>query len=73
LFINGQIDPWHALSILPQDDPQNSIMIRDGSHCSNMRSSTPMDSIYLKDARKVISNRVSKWVLDTNQQESLII
>ena len=48
IFVNGDVDPWHALSVYPGNnvtsfDPlQPTVFIPGGSHCSNM--GTPSDS-----------------------------
>ena len=35
---NGNIDPWHTLSVLEPNPAYNitTILIHDGAHCSNM-------------------------------------
>jgi len=48
IFVNGDVDPWHSLSVFPGDnvttlDPlQPTVFIPGGSHCSNM--GTPSDN-----------------------------
>ena len=60
IFPNGNIDPWHALSILPgHAHLQPSvipILINGTAHCANMYSSHPDDLPSLVQARRTIFN-----------------
>jgi serine protease 16 len=63
VFVNGDIDPWHTLSVtedLPND--QTSILIRGGSHCQNMQESVEWESSYMKAAKSKIADKVAQWI-----------
>jgi serine protease 16 len=63
LFVNGEIDPWHALSVQKDlQDDQTSILIPDGSHCQNMYSSSSEDSEFMKKAKSKIEAKVAEWL-----------
>ncbi|XP_015277190.1 PREDICTED: thymus-specific serine protease, partial [Gekko japonicus] len=63
LFVNGDIDPWHALSVLKnQSRSELALLINGTSHCANMMSSSPTDPLPLVQARKRISAQVGEWL-----------
>jgi serine protease 16 len=63
LFVNGEIDPWHALSIQKNlENDQNLVLISDGSHCQNMFESSAEDSEVMKAAKKKIEAKVDEWL-----------
>lgn len=50
----GDIDPWHALSILKdQSFSERAILINGTAHCANMMASKPGDPLPLVQARQV--------------------
>lgn len=50
----GNIDPWHALSVLKnQSRSELAILINGTSHCANMNPSKPSDPLPLVLAREV--------------------
>uniref|UniRef100_A0A8C4R800 Thymus-specific serine protease n=1 Tax=Eptatretus burgeri TaxID=7764 RepID=A0A8C4R800_EPTBU len=54
LFVNGDIDPWHALSILRNETvSETAIYIRGTAHCANMPSAMSTDPRSLRLARQV--------------------
>lgn len=63
LFVNGDIDPWHALSFTT-DTPSyiHSISIHGTAHCANMYPASPDDSQQLKDARLKIDATIGTWI-----------
>jgi serine protease 16 len=63
IFVNGDIDPWHALSVLESDKEQDitAILIHGGSHCQNMYAD-PSNSLYMQEAKLQIQSIVGKWV-----------
>ncbi|XP_062995867.1 thymus-specific serine protease [Elgaria multicarinata webbii] len=63
LFVNGDIDPWHVLSVLKnQSLSETAILINGTSHCANMFPSSPKDPLPLVQARQQISTQVGKWL-----------
>jgi serine protease 16 len=66
VFVNGDIDPWHYLSVL-QDNFENgnditAVYIPGASHCQNMRPSSVNDTLVMKEAKLKIRNKVAEWV-----------
>ncbi|CAH2314237.1 thymus-specific serine protease [Pelobates cultripes] len=54
IFVNGDIDPWHALSVLKnQSHSEVAIFINGTAHCANMSPSRPNDPPSLQKAREV--------------------
>ncbi|KAL0972795.1 hypothetical protein UPYG_G00194850 [Umbra pygmaea] len=66
LYVNGDIDPWHELSVLEEDlDKGNkdmSIFIKGTAHCADMIPQKALDRPTLKLARKAIERQVSMWL-----------
>nr|XP_056701727.1 thymus-specific serine protease [Euleptes europaea] len=63
LFVNGDIDPWHALSVLRnQSRSELALLINGTAHCANMMPSRPTDPLPLIQARKWISAQVGEWL-----------
>nr|XP_033812628.1 thymus-specific serine protease isoform X2 [Geotrypetes seraphini] len=63
LFVNGDIDPWHALSVLHnQSHSELAIYINGTAHCANMGSSKPLDPPALKRAKEEIAYYVGEWL-----------
>jgi hypothetical protein len=56
LYVNGNIDPWHALSLTKTDEnqPQPTIFIDGTAHCANMYEPREEDLPQLKKAREEI-------------------
>lgn len=65
VFINGGIDPWHALSILPSENsnPSNAaVFIPSGAHCRAMQPSSPSDPADVKAARLASAAVLDGWL-----------
>nr|XP_032651508.1 thymus-specific serine protease [Chelonoidis abingdonii] len=63
LFVNGDIDPWHALSVLKnQSRSELAILINGTSHCANMNPSRPSDPLPLVSARQRIDYHIGDWL-----------
>uniref|UniRef100_H3BFZ0 Serine protease 16 n=1 Tax=Latimeria chalumnae TaxID=7897 RepID=H3BFZ0_LATCH len=63
LFVNGNIDPWHALSVLKnQTESEVAIYINGTAHCANMRPSSPSDPKSLIEARREIDYQIGEWL-----------
>lgn len=63
VFVNGSIDPWHALSVLTnQSATELSIFIPGTSHCANMGSDQPSDPLALRQARQRVALLVGDWI-----------
>jgi pimeloyl-ACP methyl ester carboxylesterase len=64
LFVNGQIDPWHALSLLESPDPENlpTLWVPGASHHFWTHPILPTDTSYIVDARNSIWSQVTRWL-----------
>ncbi|EMP28697.1 Thymus-specific serine protease [Chelonia mydas] len=71
LFVNGNIDPWHALSVLKnQSRSELAILINGTSHCANMNPSKPSDPLPLVLARERIDYHVGDWLRSARKEPS---
>ncbi|KXN72814.1 peptidase S28 [Conidiobolus coronatus NRRL 28638] len=65
LWVNGDADPWHALSVI---NTQNSTLdrpiylIKNGSHSADLYPDSATDSAPLTDTRKKIRSDISRWL-----------
>ncbi|XP_012522919.1 putative serine protease K12H4.7 [Monomorium pharaonis] len=63
IFTNGDIDPWHSLSVLQDlNDFSPAIFINGSSHCRDMLSDVDTDPDDLKKARARIRSIIGKWI-----------
>uniref|UniRef100_A0AAY5KRD0 Serine protease 16 n=1 Tax=Esox lucius TaxID=8010 RepID=A0AAY5KRD0_ESOLU len=66
LYVNGDIDPWHKLSVLEEDLNKGSkdmaVFIKGTAHCADMSSERAADRPALKLARKAIERQVAMWL-----------
>ncbi|XP_033226746.1 putative serine protease K12H4.7 [Belonocnema kinseyi] len=63
LFVNGNRDPWHVLSVLEDlNDSSPSILIDGSSHCTDLGNFQFSDSLNLLFARYRIRQIVGKWI-----------
>nr|XP_060470543.1 thymus-specific serine protease [Panthera onca] len=62
LFVNGDTDPWHALSVTQASGPSASALLIPGaSHCMDMAPERPSDSPSLRRGRQSISQQLQTW------------
>eukprot|EP01038_Epipyxis_sp_PR26KG_P006463 gene6463-8892_t len=65
LFVNGEIDPWHANSVLTSpNDLEPTIWVKAASHHFWTHPSLPSDSTYVNEARQQIWKQVGLWLQD---------
>ncbi|KAL6467730.1 hypothetical protein MHYP_G00234070 [Metynnis hypsauchen] len=65
LYVNGDIDPWMALSVVRNgtgEDKYRAVLIQGSAHCADMNSLRTSDRTSLKQAREEIEGRVSAWL-----------
>lgn len=63
LFVNGDIDPWHALSVLqPLSSSEPAFVVPGASHHAWTHPALPSDSPALIAARKQIAEIVASWL-----------
>ncbi|XP_012589617.1 PREDICTED: thymus-specific serine protease [Condylura cristata] len=70
LFVNGDTDPWHVLSVTRNLGPSESaILIPSGSHCLDMAPEKPSDSPNLHQGRQNISQQLQTWFRLTKESQ----
>jgi len=63
LFVNGGIDPWHALGVTKDISPTlKAILIPPTAHCANALHSSDSDPPELIQARKDIAAQIQQWL-----------
>ena len=66
LFVNGEVDPWKAASILPVDTPPSHLLptmeVGGASHHQWTHPPQPTDSPELLRARESITRQVGVWL-----------
>ncbi|KAJ7990179.1 hypothetical protein DPEC_G00297630 [Dallia pectoralis] len=66
LYVNGDIDPWHELSVLEEDLDKGhndmAVFIKGTAHCADMSPERATDRPALKLARKAIERQVAMWL-----------
>uniref|UniRef100_A0A2C9K4W9 Serine protease K12H4.7 n=1 Tax=Biomphalaria glabrata TaxID=6526 RepID=A0A2C9K4W9_BIOGL len=63
LFPNGSIDPWHAMGVLKDLNPDaRAVYINGTAHCANMYPDSPDDPPQLVQARLEIFMQIGEWL-----------
>lgn len=63
VFVNGSLDPWHALSVTESlSDTLTAIYIDGTAHCANMRPAKPTDPPGLAIAQKQIAYVINQFL-----------
>ncbi|XP_017522339.3 thymus-specific serine protease [Manis javanica] len=63
LFVNGDIDPWHVLSVTQALGPlKSALLIPGASHCLDMAPESPADSPSLRQGRQNIFQQLQTWL-----------
>ncbi|XP_032828417.2 thymus-specific serine protease-like isoform X1 [Petromyzon marinus] len=63
IFVNGDIDPWHKLSVLKSLSPLlPAIVINGTSHCADMEAPKMNDIYALRHARQEIEKQIVQWL-----------
>ncbi|KAH9424548.1 serine-type peptidase [Dermatophagoides pteronyssinus] len=63
MFINGLIDPWHALGILEDLNPTaKALVMKKTAHCADMYPDSSEDPSELKSTRNVIKQMIGKFI-----------
>ncbi|XP_074872458.1 thymus-specific serine protease [Carettochelys insculpta] len=71
LFVNGNIDPWHALGVLRnQSRSEPAILINGTAHCADMNPTRPSDRPTLVWARQRINSYVGQWLRSAPKEPS---
>ena len=63
LYPNGEVDPWHGLSILTAPSPELPVMMVSGaSHHAWTHPTLPTDQPSVVAARAAIRKQVEAWL-----------
>jgi len=63
LFVNGSLDPWHALSVRKNlSETITAIYINGTAHCANMSPARSTDPPGLAIAQQQISDQIGLWL-----------
>ncbi|ELT98942.1 hypothetical protein CAPTEDRAFT_229193 [Capitella teleta] len=63
VFVNGDIDPWHALGITRDLNAHSpAILIKGTAHCANMYPDAPNDLPQLIRARESVKKLLTLWL-----------
>jgi len=64
LWVNGSIDPWHALGVLvaPTGADFNTLLINGTAHCADMMPPIPGAPASLIPAQTIIQNTLAGWI-----------
>nr|KAF6291419.1 serine protease 16 [Myotis myotis] len=63
LFVNGDMDPWHVLSVTQDLGPSvSALLIPNASHCLDMAPERPSDTPSLRLGRQSILQQLQTWL-----------
>jgi len=63
VFVQGSIDPWHALGITKDISAEApAILINGTAHCANLYQEKETDLQELKNARNRVGDLIGKWI-----------
>ncbi|XP_045442760.1 thymus-specific serine protease [Pipistrellus kuhlii] len=63
LFVNGDSDPWHVLSVTQALGPSvSALLIPNASHCLDMAPERPSDTPSLRLGRQSILQQLQTWL-----------
>ncbi|OAD59600.1 Putative serine protease K12H4.7 [Eufriesea mexicana] len=63
IFTNGDVDPWHALSVLQDLNTHSpAILIKGSSHCRDLYSDSDTDVEDLIQARAKVRKIIGTWI-----------
>uniref|UniRef100_A0A8C9PK26 Serine protease 16 n=1 Tax=Spermophilus dauricus TaxID=99837 RepID=A0A8C9PK26_SPEDA len=70
LFVNGDTDPWHVLSVTQTLGPSEpALLIPTASHCLDMAPERPSDSPSLRLGRQSIFQQLQTWLRQAKQSQ----
>ncbi|XP_046606656.1 thymus-specific serine protease-like [Neodiprion virginianus] len=63
IFTNGDLDPWHALSVLEDlNESSPAILVMGTSHCQDLYSDLSTDSAEMTAAKARVRELVGQWL-----------
>ncbi|XP_012279295.1 putative serine protease K12H4.7 [Orussus abietinus] len=64
IFTNGNVDPWHSLSILEDlNDSSPAIIVNGTSHCVDLMPDSDSDLEELTQARSKVREIIGRWII----------
>ena len=64
LWVNGEVDPWHGLSVLTALPNQPVLWVKGASHHAWTHASSDVSQQTVRDARTTIRKQVQSWLKD---------
>ena len=65
-YVNGNIDPWHGLSVLvPPNDKEPTLMVDGASHHYWTHPVLPTDDANIVAAREAIYTQIKAWLAES--------
>jgi hypothetical protein len=73
LWVNGSIDPWHALGVLsaPANSDWNVLVINGTAHCADMLPPFSGSPSTLAPAQEVIRQQLATWISNYNTKHHI--
>ncbi|GLV45696.1 uncharacterized protein CBL_02716 [Carabus blaptoides fortunei] len=63
ISLHGTLDPWFPLGLSRDLNPTSPVIIINGtSHCADLYSISPADSVQLKNAKLQVQKYVGQWI-----------
>ncbi|XP_075399609.1 thymus-specific serine protease [Tenrec ecaudatus] len=70
LFVNGDSDPWHVLSVTQSlGSLESALLIPNASHCLDMAPERASDAPSLRLARQKIFQQLQTWLLQVKENQ----
>lgn len=71
IYVNGLIDPWHALGVLsaPSGAPYNVLVIEGTAHCADMLPAASYSPPGLGVAQETIRQQLQTWISNFNNNK----
>ena len=72
VFSNGDLDPWHRGGVLTSvSDSVIAVVIKDGAHHLDLRSSNAKDPKSVIQARQIEVSNIQKWIDEARKRNAL--
>ncbi|KAI4499431.1 hypothetical protein M0802_005327, partial [Mischocyttarus mexicanus] len=64
IFTNGDVDPWHKLSVLEDlNESTPAVLMKGISHCQDFLNDLSTDPLDLIKTRQIVRQIVTKWIM----------
>jgi lysosomal Pro-X carboxypeptidase len=71
VFSNGHLDPWSGGGVLKSVSPLlPSLLIPEGAHHLDLRSSNPADPISVQKVRQIEVINIHNWIKQWHEEHS---